>query len=158
MTLTSMPETVVEPTSEADRVTVLIADDHPLFRRGLAAAVRRDPALELVGEAVDGPEALELVKALDPDVAVLDYRMPGLTGVEVCVRLRGARTAVLLLSAFEDGDLVTAALGAGAAGYVGKSASQWKICDAIGRVARGGIAFELEPRRRVSIADDRELF
>jgi two-component system nitrate/nitrite response regulator NarL len=125
-------------------VTVLVADDHPLFRRGIARAVRRHPALELVGEAVDGTEALELIGALRPDVAVLDFRMPGLTGAQVSAALRGdetARTAVLILSAFEDAPLVRAAVGAGASGYISKEASQGEICEAIERVGRGGVAF-----------------
>jgi DNA-binding NarL/FixJ family response regulator len=76
----------------------------------------------------------------------------------VCARLRRERTAVLLLSAFEDADLVSTAMLAGAAGYVGKSASQGVICEAVARVGRGGVAFELRPRRGASIADDAERF
>jgi two-component system, NarL family, nitrate/nitrite response regulator NarL len=122
-------------------ITVMIADDHPLFREGIARALRRDPALELVGEAADGREALALIAALAPDVAVLDVRMPELTGVAACAQLRlgpdPPRTAVLLLSAFDEPDLVKAGMNAGAAGYVTKTASHRAVCDAIVRAARG---------------------
>jgi two-component system, NarL family, nitrate/nitrite response regulator NarL len=146
MTAATMAGEAHAPMAEPESpLRVLIADDHPLFRRGLARAVRRHPGLELVGEAADGRDALGLIAALDPDVAVLDLRMPELTGVEVCAQLRlrpeRSTTAVLLLSAFEDADLVSAAVGAGAAGYIGKSASQRDICDAIERVGKGGIAY-----------------
>ncbi len=131
--------------ADLEPVTVLIADDHPLFRRGMARAITRAPGLRLVAEAQDGREALELLEAIEPDVAVLDHRMPELSGVEVCARLRSSHdapsTAVLLLSAFEDADMVAAAIKAGAGGYVGKTASQGEICAAIERVGHGGMAY-----------------
>jgi two-component system nitrate/nitrite response regulator NarL len=124
---------------------VIVADDHPLFRRGITRTIRRDPRFELVAEAVDGRDALTLIAALEPDVAVLDHRMPELSGVEVCAQLRlrpdPPRTAVLLLSAFEDRDIVASAVACGAAGYIGKTAAPADICEAIERVGRGGIAF-----------------
>jgi two-component system nitrate/nitrite response regulator NarL len=133
-------------------VTVLIADDHPLFRRGMARAVRRDPALELVGEATDGREALDLIAALRPAVAVVDQRMPELTGIDVCAQLRlapdGVPTRVVVLSAFDDEELVRAAVAAGAAGYLSKTAGHRDVCAAIEHVARGGLAFPLTPPRR----------
>ncbi len=126
-------------------LTVLIADDHALFRRGIARAIRRDGRFDLVAEAADGREALTLIAALEPDVAVLDHRMPELSGIEVCAQLRlrpaPARTSVLLLSAFEDPQIVALAVACGAAGYVGKTASQGGICDAIDHVGHGGVAF-----------------
>ena len=126
-------------------LTVLIADDHAHFREGMARAVARESGMTLVGEAVDGREALALIAALEPDVAVLDHRMPELTGVEVCAQLAlqpdRPKTAVLLLSAFEDVDIVCTAVDAGAAGYVGKGASQTAILHAVHCVGRGGIAY-----------------
>ena len=146
MTATASTRPVLaEARTEQAPVSVLIADDHPLFRRGIARAIHRHPALELVAEAADGEEALELIALFEPDVAVLDHRMPGLSGVAVCAALRRRptrlRTAVILLSAFEDADIISAAVRSGAAGYLGKSASQGAICDAIERVGRGGVAF-----------------
>ncbi len=146
MTTATLPDLAAVPAPRVDEPhTVLIADDHPLFRRGVARAIRRHPGLTLVGEATDGREALALIAALEPDVAVLDHRMPELSGVEVCAQLRlrpyPPETAVLLLSAFEDPDIVSAAVSGGAAGYVGKTASQGEICEAIEHVGRGGIAY-----------------
>ena len=124
---------------------VVIADDHPLFRQAVRGAIERYPGLVLVGEAEDGRQAIELIDTLEPDVAVLDHRMPGLTGAEVCEVLQRREnppaTALLMLSAFEDADLVWGAVSSGAAGYIGKGASPNAICDAIEQVGRGGIAF-----------------
>lgn len=132
------------PTREAGPLRVLVADDHPLYRQGIARAVARHPELVLVGEAVDGDDALALITALQPDVAVLDHRMPGLSGAEVCRAIHQddePAPTVLILSAYEDADLVWDALGTGAAGYVGKSASHDEICQAILAVGRGGVAY-----------------
>ena len=139
---------------DGEPLRVLIADDHPLFRRGIARAIARHPDLTLVAEAQDGREALELVDVLEPDVAVLDQRMPGLTGTEVVAALHARSepptTALLLLSAFEDAELVAGAVRAGAAGYVGKTASQGEICDAIVRVGGGDLAYDGRDLRAVN--------
>jgi len=133
---------------------VVVADDHPLFRQAVCGAIARHPGLALVGEAADGTEALALIDALEPDVAVLDHRMPGMSGAEVCEALQAREdrpaTALLMLSAFEDSELVWGAVSSGAAGYIGKSASQTAICDAIERVGRGGIAFTPTTGRGIS--------
>lgn len=124
---------------------VVIADDHPLFRQAVRGAIERYPGLVLVGEAENGRQAIELIDTLEPDVAVLDHRMPNLTGAEVCEILQGREnrpaTVLLMLSAFEDADLVWGAVSSGAAGYIGKGASPTAICGAIEQVGRGGIAF-----------------
>ncbi len=173
-----MPSTVIRPAAAPaptrdEPLTVLVADDHPLFRRGIARAIERDPGLRLVGEATDGREALGLIAALAPDVAVLDHRMPELSGVEVCAQLRlrpEPATAVLILSAFEDGEIVSAAVASGAAGYIGKTASQAEICAAIECVGTGGISYRARAAaelgdasrtrrrrlRRPHLADERE--
>lgn len=139
LTLTAAPTLRRSPT-DAAAVTVVIADDHPLFRRGVARAIKRAPALELVGEASDGREALALIAALEPDVAVLDHRMPQLSGVEVCAQLRLhphlPKTAVLLLSAYEDPAIAAAAYAAGASACLGKTASHGEVCAAIERIGR----------------------
>lgn len=121
------------------RATVLIADDHPLYREGLARAVSSRPDLELVGEAGDGRTALERIRQLAPDVAVLDMLMPGLRGLEVVEALArdDLPTRVLVLSAAVESSLVYAAVAAGAAGYWSKDAQRDAICDAIAAVARG---------------------
>ena len=130
---------------EAEPLRVLVADDHPLFRRGVARTVQRRAGLELVAEAADGRQALELIDALQPDVAVLDLRMPRLTGLDVCAELRARPapppTRVLILSAFEDAALVWDALSAGASGFVGKEAAPGDRVrgDRGGRPRRGGL-------------------
>ncbi len=126
------------------RVTVLIADDHPLFRDGIARAIRARPDLELVAEAEDGRTALERIRELVPAVAVLDLRLPGLDGLEVlnAVRRDGLATRVLTLSAAEDGALVFEAMSGGAAGYLSKRADRTAVCDAVAAVARGETVLE----------------
>lgn len=126
-------------TAQRKRATVVIADDHPLYREGLARAVGARPDLELVGEAGDGRAALELIRSLAPDVAVLDMRMPGLRALDAVEALErdGAHTRVLVLSAAVESSLVYAAVAAGAAGYWSKDAERDAICDAIAAIARG---------------------
>ena len=126
-------------TGPSKRATVVIAEDHPLFRDGLAQAISRRPDLELVATTADGRSALEQIRRLEPDVAVLDMRMPGLRGLDVVEALArdGSPTRVLMLSAALESSVVYAAVAAGAAGYWSKDAERDVICDAIAAVARG---------------------
>ena len=121
------------------RVRVLVAEDHPLFRDGIVRAIRERPNLEVVGEAADGRQALELAAELQPDVIVLDVKLPELDGLQVLNALRRDASAsrVLALSAFTDGALVHSAIAAGAAGFLPKSVERSEVCDAIEAVARG---------------------
>ena len=116
-----------------------MADDHPVFREGLVRAIRLRPELEMVGEAGDGREALEEIRRLEPAVALLDVRMPGLDGMQVAHALKrdGLSTRVVLLSAHAPSDLIYRALALGAAAYVSKEASRDEICDTVAAVARG---------------------
>jgi two-component system, NarL family, nitrate/nitrite response regulator NarL len=145
------------------RIRVLVADDHPLYREGMVRAIKERPDLELVAECGDGRVALEEVRRLRPEVAVLDVKMPGLdgTGVLNAVTRDGLGTRVAFLSAYLDGPLVYSAIVSGATAYLSKGASRREICDAIAAVARGetvlaaeaqaGIAHEVRLRR----GDDR---
>ena len=137
----------------SQRVSVLVADDHPVFREGIVRAVKERPDLELVGEASDGREALEQIKAHNPDVAVLDIRMPGLEGTQVLSALKrdGVATEVLFLSAFMESELAYQTVAEGARGYLSKEASRQEICDAIVTVARGGTA--LAPEVQAGLAE-----
>ena len=130
------------------RARVVLADDHPLFRDGLSRAISSHLGLELVGEASDGPEALALIEEFDPDVALLDIKMPGLDGIEVCAsvarRVSRPATRIVLLSAYVEPSLVWRAAVAGASGYLSKEASRTDICDALVDVALGGTAFGRE--------------
>jgi two-component system nitrate/nitrite response regulator NarL len=120
------------------RVSVVVADDHPLFRDGIERAVRERPELELVGSAADGREALELIRELQPLVAVVDLRLPGLDGLQIlnAVTRDDMPTRVLILSAAGDAELVYRAVQGGAAGYFRKEADRHTILDAISAVAR----------------------
>jgi len=120
---------------------VVVADDHPIYREGLAAAIRERPELALVAECDGGEEAVEAVREHAPDIALLDVRMRGLDGVSALARLGGARsrTRVVFLSAFGDGEVVARALAAGAAGFLSKEAESEDICDALVAAADGQI-------------------
>jgi two-component system nitrate/nitrite response regulator NarL len=128
------------------RVSVVVADDHPLFREAIERAVRERPELELVGAAADGREALARIRELAPQVAVLDLRLPALDGLQVLNALTrdGVATRVLFVSAFGDPELVYGAVQGGAAGYFRKEADRDAILDAISAVARGGTVIEPE--------------
>lgn len=128
------------------RVTVLVADDHPLFRDGIARAVRGRPELELVAEVGDGRSALERIRELEPAVAVVDLRLPGLDVVAIAGAIARDRlaTRVLVLSAFTEPQLMYGVMSAGAAGYFSKDAERDEILDAIVAVARG--ESRVEPR------------
>jgi DNA-binding NarL/FixJ family response regulator len=108
---------------------VVIADDHESYRQGLARAIRRFGTLDLVGEAGDGIEALNVVREASPDVALLDVRMPGLDGLEVARRLRelgGVR--VVLLTGSRTEELLAAAQAAGVAELLSKDLARDDIC------------------------------
>ncbi len=119
--------------------SVLIADDHPLFREAIARVIAERSDLELVAEAADGRAALEKIRELQPDVAVIDVRMPQLDGSDVLVALReeGLRTNVVFLSAFLDSKTVYDAVAAGANAYLSKEAETDEIVTAILAAARG---------------------
>ena len=121
------------------RVTVLVADDHPLFRDGIVRAIRERPNLDVVGDVSDGREALDRIRELQPDVVVLDLKLPELDGLQILNALRRDASAsrVLILSAFTEGPLVHSVLAAGAAGYLAKTVERAEVCDAIQAVARG---------------------
>jgi two-component system nitrate/nitrite response regulator NarL len=112
-----------------DTLRVVIADDHETYRRGLARAIRRFGTLDLVGEAADGDEALQVILELSPDVALLDVRMPGLDGLEVARRLRDLRgISVVLLTGSDTDGLQGAAQGAGVADLLSKDMARDDIC------------------------------
>jgi two-component system nitrate/nitrite response regulator NarL len=121
------------------RVRVVVADDHPFFRDGVARGLVHSGRIEVVAEASDGREALEAIRRDDPDVALVDYEMPDIDGlgvVRAAVR-DGLRTRVLLLSAHTDSAVVFQALQEGAAGYLAKDAKRAEIVEAVLDVAKG---------------------
>ena len=120
-------------------ISVLIADDHPLFREAIARVIATHSELELVAEAPDGRTALEKIRELGPDVAVIDVRMPKLDGSDVLVALREENlpTNVVFLSAFLDSKTVYDAVAAGAHAYLSKEAETEEIVNAILAASRG---------------------
>jgi two-component system nitrate/nitrite response regulator NarL len=125
--------------SRLRRTSVLVAEDHPLFRSALVDALKRRPDIELVGEAADGQQALDLARGLRPDVVLMDARMPTLDGVEVLrsVMREKLPTRVLMLSAEASGAVVSEAMAMGAAGYLPKTADAEEIGNAVSAVGRG---------------------
>jgi two-component system, NarL family, nitrate/nitrite response regulator NarL len=119
---------------------VLVADDHPIFREGVARAVGKRAGLELVAECGRGDEALERIRDVAPDVAVIDYRMPGLDADGVLEGLKedSPPTRVLVLSAVTEAEHVLTVLELGAAGYLNKDSDRSVIVEAIERIAAGG--------------------
>jgi two-component system nitrate/nitrite response regulator NarL len=125
--------------SAAGPTTVVVADDHPLYRAGLVEAIGERPDVALLAECAGGREAVEQILALRPDVTLLDMRMRDLDGMAVLEEITRSRsrTRVVFLSAYEEGEVVHAALSAGAAGYLSKETDRTEICDAVVG-ARGG--------------------
>lgn len=127
----------------SERIRVLIADDHPLFRDGLRVLLEAADGFEVVGEAMTGEEAVTAMASLQPDVALMDINMPGVNGIEATRRIVQAepRAQVLMLTMLEDDDSVFAALRAGARGYLLKGARRDEALRAIRAVANGEAIF-----------------
>ncbi len=114
------------------RVTVVVADDHPLYRDGIVRALSASGQVEILAETEDGRSALAKIRELKPDVALLDYKLPELDGVAIAnaVVRDQLRTRILLVSAFTDSGVVYQALETGVAGFVSKEARREQIVDA----------------------------
>ncbi|MGW1179411.1 response regulator [Kitasatospora sp. NPDC002543] len=127
-------------------IRVLLADDEPMIRAGLRAVLATDPGIEIVAEAGDGREAVELVRRHRPDVAVLDIRMPGTDGITAAAEIRrnGLATGVLMLTTFGEDDYILRALGGGANGFLIKSGEPEELLAGVRAVA-GGAAY-LSPK------------
>jgi two-component system nitrate/nitrite response regulator NarL len=135
--------------AETSPLTVVVADDHPLFRAGIVRALDEDPRFVVVGEAADGPTAELLILERAPALALIDLRMPGRDGLQLLARLRHHEppVAIVVLTSYTDAPLVHSAMDAGAAGYVAKDSDRDKILDVLTDAALGR-------RRVVAGADD----
>jgi len=129
--------------SDVQQIKVLIVDDHPILREGVAAVLGCEDDMQIVGEAASGMEALELFRALDPDVTLMDLQMPGMNGVETirAVRKEKSEARIIVLTTYSGDILASKALKAGASGYLLKSSLKDQLVDTI-RVVHSG-------RRRV---------
>jgi DNA-binding NarL/FixJ family response regulator len=120
-------------------ITVLIADDHPIFRRGLHDIIAADNSLRLIGEATDGEQAWEMLQTLQPSVAVLDIHMPGQNGIQLARQLKQNRipTNLVILTMDNEEALLNEALSLGVTGYLLKESAVADLLEAIHRVAKG---------------------
>jgi DNA-binding NarL/FixJ family response regulator len=133
-------------------IRVLVADDQPLVRDGLAAIIGADVELELVGQAANGREAVELARSLQPDVVVMDVRMPEMDGIEATraiLRAPGRPPRVLVLTTYDVDDYVYEALRSGASGFLLKDAPRHQLLSAIRTVAAGDALLASTVTRRL---------
>lgn len=130
-------------------IRVLIADDHAAVRAGVAAVLETSDDIEVAGEAADGRVAIAQARALEPDVVLMDIRMPNVDGIAATEQLTAAGIPVLVLTTFAIDDYVDGALAAGAAGYLLKTAEPGAIIDGVRRVASGEGVLSPEVTRRV---------
>ncbi|RDU39005.1 DNA-binding response regulator [Neobacillus piezotolerans] len=122
---------------------VLVVDDHPLFREGIATLLQSTDEAELIGEATNGKEAIDLAFRLNPDVILMDLNLPVLNGIEAIqsIARQKPEIGILVLTMFDDNDLVFAALKAGARGYLLKGANRTETLRAISAVSNGESIF-----------------
>jgi DNA-binding NarL/FixJ family response regulator len=134
-----------------DPIRVVLADDHPMYRYGVAAVLADEERIDLVGQASTGEGLLELVRQAQPDVVVTDMRMPDLTGIEVTAALAAERPElpVLVLTMHDDDESVYGAMRAGARGYLLKGADATELVATIQTLATGGTAFGPSVARRI---------
>ncbi len=133
----------------ADKISVLLVDDHSLVRRGFRRILEDEPDMEVVGEAADGAEAVKLADELHPNVIVMDCAMPGVNGLDATRQILGKHPAalILMLSMHPEETLVRQALDAGARGYVLKNAVDLELGTAIRRVAAGETVLDSQLQR-----------
>jgi two-component system, NarL family, response regulator DevR len=132
-------------------IRVVLIDDHEIVRSGLSALLGREPDIHVLGSVADAEEGLALINAVEPDVAVVDYSLPRMSGVELCekVAARHPNTAVVILTGFTSDQVVFSALEAGAKGYVCKDVDGAELRRSIRSVARGETAFDPKVTTRV---------
>lgn len=120
-------------------IRVLVVDDHPVVRHGVQHLLANDPEVKVIGEADSGPRALEQVSALLPDIVILDMRLPGTDGVEICQQIRRSypEIKIIVLTAYRDEEYLLGALRAGAHAFLLKQASHETLCEAIHQVYEG---------------------
>lgn len=143
--------------SRERRLTVLVADDHPVYRQGLERTIKERPDLELVATCADGRDAFERISGAEPDVAIVDVRMPGLDGLKIlsAARREELRTRIILITGYEDSSAAYKAMAQGAAGYISKASDNAELCDSIVKASRGQTV--VSPQFRTGIATETQL-
>jgi DNA-binding NarL/FixJ family response regulator len=142
----------------AERIRVLVVDDHPVVRQGLRTFLDLQPDITVVGEAADGVSAVDIAEALRPDVVLLDLRMPGADGTDALVGLRerGIPARVLVVTSFTEPAAVLPAVRAGAAGYVYKDVDPPALAAAIRAVHAGHVLLHPDVARLLATGDRRD--
>jgi DNA-binding NarL/FixJ family response regulator len=133
----------------SEPIRIVIADDHALLRTGLAGILGSQDDLEVVGEAVDGNEAVRVVRQLAPDVVLMDVRMPDVDGIEATRQLADSPSRILMLTTFDLDKYVYSAMKAGAAGFLLKDAAPEVLIEAVRAVARGEALLAPQITRRL---------
>jgi DNA-binding NarL/FixJ family response regulator len=141
----------------ANKITVLLVDDHSLVRRGFRRMLEDEADMEVVGEAGNGEESIKLAKKLHPQVVVMDCALPGMNGLDATRRIieDSPRTAVLMLSMHAENTWVRQAIEAGAKGYVLKNAMDLELSSAIRKVAAGETVFDPQVEQRSALKGER---
>jgi DNA-binding NarL/FixJ family response regulator len=142
----------------ADKITVLLVDDHALVRRGFRRMLEDDPGISVVGEASNGEDAVRLALELKPKVVVMDCALPGISGIDATRRIRAKipDAAVLMLSMHSEDTLVRQALEAGARGYILKNALELDLASAIKRVAHGDLVLDPQLAKPAALKGERD--
>jgi DNA-binding NarL/FixJ family response regulator len=142
----------------ADKVTVLLVDDHALVRKGFRRLLEDDAAISVVGEASEGEEAVRLTLELKPKVVVMDCALPGINGIDATRRIRAKMpdATVLMLSMHSEDTLVRQALEAGARGYILKNALELDLVSAIKRVAEGHLVLDPQLAKPAALKGERD--
>jgi DNA-binding NarL/FixJ family response regulator len=142
----------------ADKITVLLADDHALVRKGFRRMLEDDRAIAVVGEASDGNDAVRLALELRPKVTVMDCALPGISGIEAIrhIRAKHSDAAILMLSMHSEETLVRQALEAGARGYILKNAMDLDLTSAVKRIAEGHMVLDPQLAKPAALKGERE--
>ena len=142
----------------ADKLTVLLVDDHALVRKGFRRILEDDPGIFIVGEASEGEEAVRLALELRPKVVVMDCAVPGINGIDATRRIRAKMpgATVLMLSMHSEDTLVRQALEAGARGYILKNALELDLVSAVKRVAEGHLVLDPQLAKPAALKGERD--
>lgn len=142
----------------ADKLTVLLVDDHALVRKGFRRILEDDPGILIVGEASEGEEAVRLALELKPKVVVMDCALPGVNGIDATRRIRAKMpdATVLMLSMHSEDTLVRQALEAGARGYILKNALELDLVSAVKRVAQGHLVLDPQLAKPATLKGERD--
>src|ERR1700760_5008632 len=142
----------------ADKITVLLVDDHSLVRKGFRRMLEDDPAITVIGEANDGNDAVKLALELKPRATVMDCALPGISGIEASrqIRAKWADAAILMLSMHSEDTLVRQAMEAGARGYILKNAMDLDLVSAIKKVAEGKTVLDPQITRGGTLRGERD--